>query len=145
VPSQAQRLRGADEGLRRLTIRLSRDDYSRLSALAAAEGVAVAVKCRELTLAAMDPQIFGERYHDVERLLRGVVREEISTHAERLHKRLYRVGGITASGVFFIRRVLELVLNLDPTGSMNLWREAEGLGFKYMGTKAPGVEGEVAE
>jgi len=75
---------------RRLTIRLTPEDYDRLSALAANEGVAMAAKGRELMISAMDPQIFGERYHDVEGLLRGVVRDEMAAHSERLHKRLYR-------------------------------------------------------
>jgi len=88
-------------------------------------------------LAAMDPQIFGERYFDVERLLRTVVKAEMETHSERLHKRLYRVGGITAAMVYFDREILSRVLELDPQGVTQMWREAEGHGFKYMGVKQP--------
>jgi hypothetical protein len=122
---------------RRLTIRLTPKDYDRLSALAANEGVAMAAKGRELMISAMDPQIFGERYHDVESLLRGVVRDEIATHSERLHKRLYRVGGITAAMVFFVRDILGQVYEFTPQAVTQLWREAEGHGFKYMGAKQP--------
>jgi hypothetical protein len=122
---------------KRLTIRLTPKDYDRLSALAANEGVAMAVKGRELMLVGMDPQIFGERYHDVERLLRGVVRDEIAAHSERLHKRLYRVGGITAAMVFFVRDILGQVFEFTPQAVSQLWREAEGHGFKYMGAKQP--------
>ena len=122
---------------RRLTIRLTPKDYDRLSALAANEGVAMAAKGRELMISAMDPQIFGERYHDVEGLLRGVVRDEIATHSERLHKRLYRVGGITAAMVFFVRDILGQVFEFTPQAVTQLWREAEGHGFKYMGAKQP--------
>jgi predicted DNA-binding protein len=120
-------------------IRLTPEDYDRLSALAASEGVAVAVKAREVMLAGMDPQIFGERYYDVERLLRSVVRAEMETHSERLHRRLYRVGGITAAMVYFVREILSRVLELDPQGVTRMWREAEGHGFKYMGAKRPGL------
>jgi hypothetical protein len=105
--------------------------------LAANEGVAMAAKGRELMISAMDPQIFGERYHDVEGLLRGVVRDEIATHSERLHKRLYRVGGITAAMVFFVRDILGQVFEFTPQAVTQLWREAEGHGFKYMGAKQP--------
>lgn len=110
-------------------------DYDRLSALAANEGVAVAVKGRELMLAAMDPQIFGDRVHDVERLLRRVVRDEMATHSERLHKRLYRVGGIDAAMVYFVRDILVRFLEFTPQDVAQLWREAEGHGFKYMGAR----------
>ena len=118
-------------------IRLTPEDYDRLSALAAHDGVAMAVKGREVMLAGMDPQIFGERYYDVERLLRSVVKAEMETHSERLHKRLYRVGGITAAMVYFVREILARVLELDPHGVTQMWREAEGHGFKYMGAKQP--------
>ncbi|MHB8805886.1 MAG: hypothetical protein ACYC7C_11760, partial [Coriobacteriia bacterium] len=118
---------------KRLMIRLTPEDYDRLSALAAHDGVAMAVKGREVMLAGMDPQIFGERYYDVERLLRSVVKAEMETHSERLHKRLYRVGGITAAMVYFVREILARVLELDPHGVTQMWREAEGHGFKYMG------------
>ena len=97
----------------------------------------MAAKARELMISAMDPQIFGERYHDVESLLRGVVRDEIATHSERLHKRLYRVGGITAAMVFFVRDILGQVFEFTPQAVTQLWREAEGHGFKYMGAKQP--------
>lgn len=120
---------------KRLMIRLTPEDYDRLSALAARDGVAMAVKGREMMLAGMDPQIFGERYYDVERLLRSVVKAEMETHSERLHKRLYRVGGITAAMVYFVREILARVLELDPHGVTQMWREAEGHGFKYMGAK----------
>ena len=86
---------GSPQPPRCVMLRLAPDDYDRLSALAADEGLAVGSKARELMISAMDPQIFGERYHDVERLLRSVVKKEMETHAERLHKRLYRVGGMT--------------------------------------------------
>ena len=122
---------------KRLMIRLTPEDYDRLSALAAHDGVAMAVKGREVMLAGMDPQIFGERYYDVERLLRSVVKAEMETHSERLHKRLYRVGGITAAMVFFVREILARVLELDPQGVTQMWRQAEGHGFKYMGAKQP--------
>ncbi|HAL29361.1 MAG TPA: hypothetical protein DCP20_01405 [Coriobacteriia bacterium] len=122
---------------KRLMIRLTPEDYDRLSALAAHDGVAMAVKGREVMLAGMDPQIFGERYYDVERLLRSVVKAEMETHSERLHKRLYRVGGITVAMVYFVREVLSRVLELDPHGVTQMWREAEGHGFKYMGAKQP--------
>lgn len=122
---------------KRLMIRLTPEDYDRLSALAASDGVAMAVKGREVMLAGMDPQIFGERYYDVERLLRSVVKAEMETHSERLHKRLYRVGGITVAMVYFVREVLSRVLELDPHGVTQMWREAEGHGFKYMGAKQP--------
>lgn len=122
---------------KRLMIRLTPEDYDRLSALAAHDGVAMAVKGREVMLAGMDPQIFGERYYDVERLLRSVVKAEMETHSERLHKRLYRVGGITAAMVYFVREILARVLELDPHGVTQMWREAEGHGFKYMGAKQP--------
>ena len=122
---------------KRLMIRLAPEDYDRLSALAASDGVAMAVKGREVMLAGMDPQIFGERYYDVERLLRSVVKAEMETHSERLHKRLYRVGGITVAMVYFVREVLSRVLELDPHGVTQMWREAEGHGFKYMGAKQP--------
>jgi hypothetical protein len=118
-------------------IRLTPEDYDRLSALAANDGVAMAVKGREVMLVGMDPQIFGERYYDVERLLRGVVKAEMETHSERLHKRLYRVGGITAAMVYFDREILSRILELDPQGVTQMWREAEGHGFKYMGVKQP--------
>jgi len=118
-------------------IRLTPEDYDRLSALAANDGVAMAVKGREVMLVGMDPQIFGERYYDVERLLRSVVKAEMETHSERLHKRLYRVGGITAAMVYFDREILSRVLELDPQGVTQMWREAEGHGFKYMGVKQP--------
>jgi hypothetical protein len=120
-------------------IGLTPEDYDRLSALAANDGVAMAVKGREVMLAGMDPQIFGERYYDVERLLRSVVRAEMETHSERLHRRLYRVGGITAAMVYFVREILSRVLELDPQGVTRMWREAEGHGFKYMGAKRPGL------
>ncbi len=122
---------------KRLMIRLTPEDYDRLSALAAHDGVAMAVKGREVMLAGMDPQIFGERYYDVERLLRSVVKAEMETHSERLHKRLYRVGGITAAMVYFVREILARVLELDPHGVTQMWREAEGHGFKYMGAAQP--------
>ena len=122
---------------KRLMIRLTPEDYDRLSALAAHDGVAMAVKGREVMLAGMDPQIFGERYYDVERLLRSVVKAEMETHSERLHRRLYRVGGITAAMVYFVREILARVLELDPHGVTQMWREAEGHGFKYMGAKQP--------
>lgn len=122
---------------KRLMIRLTPEDYDRLSALAAHDGVAMAVKGREVMLAGMDPQIFGERYYDVERLLRSVVKAEMETHSERLHKRLYRVGGITVAMVYFVREILARVLELDPHGVTQMWREAEGHGFKYMGAKQP--------
>jgi predicted DNA-binding protein len=118
-------------------IRLTPEDYDRLSALAANDGVAMAVKGREVMLVGMDPQIFGERYYDVERLLRSVVKAEMETHSERLHKRLYRVGGITAAMVYFDREILSRILELDPQGVTQMWREAEGHGFKYMGVKHP--------
>ena len=120
---------------KRLTIRLTPEDYDRLSALAANEGVAMAVKGRELMIASMDPQIFGERYHDVEDLLRYVVKKEMETHAERLHKRLYRVGGMTVATVDFMRHVLTDVLGLDPQVVEERWRQSEGRGFKFMGAK----------
>ncbi|MHB1474619.1 MAG: hypothetical protein ACYCV4_13550 [Dermatophilaceae bacterium] len=120
---------------KRLMIRLTPEDYDRLSALAAHDGVAMAVKGREVMLAGMDPQIFGERYYDVERLLRSVVKAEMETHSERLHKRLYRIGGITAAMVYFVREILGRVLELDPQGVTQMWREAEGQGFKYIGAK----------
>lgn len=122
---------------KRLMIRLTPEDYDRLSALAANDGVAMAVKGREVMLVGMDPQIFGERYYDVERLLRSVVKAEMETHSERLHKRLYRVGGITAAMVYFDREILSRILELDPQGVTQMWREAEGHGFKYMGGKQP--------
>ena len=128
---------GSAEEPKRLTIRLTPKDYERLSALAANEGVAMASKGRELMISAMDPQIFGERYHDVENLLRGVVRDEIETHSERLHKRLYRVGGVTAAMVFFVRDILGQVFEFTPQAVTQLWREAEGRGFKYMGVRQP--------
>lgn len=139
MASQEHRLGEVPQGLKRLTIRVTANDYERLSALAAGEGVAMAAKARELMLSAMDPQIFGQRYYDVERLLRGVVREEIATHSERLHKRLYRVGGITAAMVFFVRDILGRVFEFTPATVAQLWREAEGQGFRYMGAKRPGV------
>jgi len=123
---------------KRLTIRLTPDDYDGLSALAANEGVAMAVKGRELMLSSMDPQIFGERYYDVERLLRGVVKAEMETHSERLHKRLYRIGGISAAMVFFVREILGRAFEFPPQAVNQVWREAEGQGFKYMGQKQPG-------
>ncbi|MHB8049629.1 MAG: hypothetical protein ACYDHQ_00215 [Coriobacteriia bacterium] len=123
---------------KRLTIRLTPDDYDRLSALAANDGVAMAVKGREVMLAGMDPQIFGECYYDVERLLRGVVKAEMETHSERLHKRLYRIGGISAAMVFFVREILGRAFEFPPQAVNQLWREAEGQGFKYMGQKQPG-------
>jgi hypothetical protein len=129
-------LRGAGEP-KRLTIRLTPDDYDRLSALAANEGVAMAVKARELMIASMDPQIFGQRYHDVESLLRHVVKKEMETHSERLHKRLYRIGGITAAMVFFVREILAHAFEFSPQAVNQLWREAEGQGFKYMGERRP--------
>ena len=110
-------------------IRLTPTDYDRLAALAASDGVAIAVKGREVMLLGMDPQIFGERYHDVERLLRSVVKSEMESHSERLHKRLYRVGGIDAAMVFFVREVLVRFLELPPYDVTQLWREAEGQGF----------------
>ena len=122
---------------KRLTIRLTPQDYDRLSALAANEGVAMAVKGRELMIASMDPQIFGERYHDVEYLLRRVVKAEMETHSERLHKRLYRIGGITAAMVFFVREILGRAFELPPQAINQLWREAEGQGFKFIGEKRP--------
>jgi hypothetical protein len=123
--------------LKRLTIRVTPDDYDRVSALAANEGVAMAVKGRELMIAAMDPQIFGERYYDVERLLRRVVRDEMATHSERIHKRLYRIGGISSAMVFFVREILGRAFEFPPQAVNQLWREAEGKGFKYMGQKQP--------
>ena len=129
-------LRSAGEP-RRLTIRLTPDDYDRLSALAVNEGVAMAVKGRELMIASMDPQIFGERYHDVDYLLRRVVRAEMETHSERIHKRLYRIGGITAAMVFFVREILGRAFEFPPQAINQLWREAEGQGFKSMGEKRP--------
>jgi len=122
---------------RRLTIRLTPEDYDRLSALAANEGVAMAVKGRELMIASMDPQIFGERYYDVERLLRSVVKAEMETHSERLHKRLYRIGGISVAMVFFVREILGRAFEFPPHAINQLWREAEGQGFKYMGERRP--------
>ena len=122
---------------KRLTIRLTPEDYDRLSALAANEGVAMAVKGRELMIASMDPQIFGERYHDVEYLLRRVVKAEMETHSERLHKRLYRIGSIDAAMVFFVRDILGNVFEFAPQAVAQLWREAEGKGFKYMGERRP--------
>jgi len=74
----------------------------------------MAVKGRELMIASMDPQIFGERYHDVEYLLRRVVKAEMETHSERLHKRLYRIGGIDAAMVFFVRDILGNVFEFAP-------------------------------
>jgi hypothetical protein len=127
----------ADGEPRRLTIRLAPKDYDRLSALAANEGVAMAVKGRELMITSMDPQIFGERYCDVERLLRSAVKAEMETHSERLHKRLYRVGGITAAMVYFMRDILAHTFDLAPQVINQLWREAEGRGFKYMGERRP--------
>ena len=123
--------------LKRLTMRLTPEDYDRLSALAANEGVAMAVKGRELMIASMDPQIFGERYQDVERLLRRVVKSEMETHSERLHKRLYRIGGITAAMVFFVREILGRAFEFPPQAINQLWREAEGQGFKFMGERRP--------
>ena len=123
--------------LKRLTMRLTPEDYDRLSALAANEGVAMAVKGRELMIASMDPQIFGERYYDVERLLRRVVKSEMETHSERLHKRLYRIGGITAAMVFFVREILGRAFEFPPQAINQLWREAEGQGFKFMGERRP--------
>ena len=134
MPSQHPPAGGIEEP-KRFTIRLMPSDYDRLSALAANEGVAVAVKGRELMLAAMDPQIFGDRVHDVERLLRRVVRDEMATHSERLHKRLYRVGGIDAAMVYFVRDILVRFLEFTPQDVAQLWREAEGHGFKYMGAR----------
>ena len=125
------------EELKRLTIRLATDDYDRLLALAANEGVAMAVKGRELMLSSMDPQIFGRRYYDVEDLLRSVVSREIASHSERLHKRLYRVGGINAAMVFFVRDILNQVFQLSPEGSAQLWREAIDRGNEYMGERRP--------
>ena len=116
-------------------IRLTPEDYERLSALAANDGVAMAVKGRELMISAMDPQIFGERYHDVEDLLRSVVKKEMETHADRLHKRLYRIGGMTVATVDFMRHVLTDVLGLDPQVVEERWRQSEGRGFKFMGAK----------
>ena len=118
-------------------LRLAPDDYDRLSALAADEGLAVGSKARELMISAMDPQIFGERYHDVEDLLRYVVKKEMETHSERLHKRLYRIGGITAAMVFFVREILAHAFEFSPQAVNQLWREAEGQGFKYMGERRP--------
>lgn len=89
-------------------------------------------------LSSMDPQIFSERYYDVERLLRGVVKAEMETHSERLHKRLYRIGGISAAMVFFVREILGRAFEFPPQAVNQLWREAEGQGFKYMGQKPPG-------
>jgi len=134
-------LRGSGEP-KRLTIRLTPDDYDRLSALAANEGVAMAVKGRELMIASMDPQIFGERYHDVEHLLRRVVKAEMETHCERLHKRLYRVGGTSVAMVFFVREILGRAFEFPPQAINQLWREAEGQGFKYMGQRQPEPNGE---
>jgi hypothetical protein len=127
----------ADGEPMRLTIRLAPKDYDRLSALAANEGVAMAVKGRELMIASMDPQIFGERYHDVERLLRSVVKAEIETHSERLHKRLYRIGGMSSAMIFFMRDILAHTFDLAPQVINQLWREAEGRGFKYVGERQP--------
>ena len=116
-------------------LRLAPDDYDRLSALAADEGLAVGSKARELMISAMDPQIFGERYHDVEDLLRSVVKKEMETHAERLLKRLYRVGGMSVATVDFMRHVLTDVLELDRQVVEERWRQSEGRGFKFMGAK----------
>ena len=116
-------------------LRLAPDDYERLSALAADEGLAVGSKARELMISAMDPQIFGERYHDVEDLLRSVVKKEMETHAERLHKRLYRVGGMSVATIDFMRHVLTDTLGLDPQAVEERWRQSEGRGFKFMGAK----------
>jgi len=136
VPTKRTPSSNADKP-KRLTVRMSPGDYDRLSALAANEGVAMAVKARELMLSAMDPQIFGERYYDVERLLRSVVKAEMETHSERLHKRLYRVGGIAAAMVFFVRDILLRFLEFTPQDVAQLWREAEGRGFKFMGQRQP--------
>ncbi len=122
---------------KRLTIRLTPQDYERLSALAANEGVAMAVKGRELMISSMDPQIYGERYYDVERLLRSVIKAEMETHSERLHKRLYRIGGISSAMVFFMRDILGHAFEFSPQAINQLWREAEGQGFKFMGEKRP--------
>ena len=126
---------GSPKPPRCVMLRLAPDDYDRLSALAADEGLAVGSKARELMISAMDPQIFGERYHDVEDLLRYVVKKEMETHAERLHKRLYRVGGMTVATVDFMRHVLTDVLGLDPQVVEERWRQSEGRGFKFMGAK----------
>jgi hypothetical protein len=136
VSTKSVSLRDAAE-LKRLTIRLAPDDYDRVSALAANDGIAMAVMGRELMISAMDPQIFGERYYDVERLLQSVVKAEMETHSERLHKRLYRIGGITAAMVFFVREILGRAFEFPPHAVNQLWREAEGKGFKYMGQKPP--------
>jgi hypothetical protein len=121
--------------LKRLTLRLDPDDYDRLSAMASNEGVAMAVKARELMIAAMDPQIFSQRYYDVENLLRGVVKTEIESHSERLHKRLYRVGAITAGMVFYVRDILTQIFELSPQAAAQLWREALDRGSEYMGER----------
>ena len=135
MPSQQRRVGEVPQDLKRLYFRVTLGDYERLSALAASDGVAIAVKGRELMLTAMDPQIFGDRVHDVERLLRRVVRDEMVTHSERLHKRLYRVGGIDAAMVYFVRDILVRYTELTPQDVAQLWREAEGHGFKYMGAR----------
>jgi hypothetical protein len=126
-------------------LRLAPDDYDRLSALAADEGLAVGSKARELMISAMDPQIFGERYHDVEDLLRSVVKKEMETHAERLHKRLYRIGGMSVATIDFMRHMLTDVLELDRQVVEERWRQSEGRGFKFMGTKRDVADEDVGE
>jgi len=116
-------------------LRLAPDDYDRLSALAADEGLAVASKARELMVSAMDPQIFGARYHDVEDLLRSVVHKEMEIHSDRLHKRLYRIGGMTIATVDFMRHVFTDALGLDPQVVEERWRQSEGRGFNYMASR----------
>jgi len=39
--------------------------------------------------------------------------------------------------VFFVRDILGQVFEFTPQAVTQLWREAEGHGFKYMGAKAP--------
>ena len=124
VASRPQRPAGSAP-LRDFRVRMTPEDYDRLSAMAANEGVAVAVMARELMLKAMDPQIFGERYHDVEDLLRSVVKKEMETHSERLHKRLYRIGGITAAIVLLRPMVLGRQFGIEQPQLMAWWREAE--------------------
>ena len=121
--------------LKRLTLRLDPGDYDRLSAMASNEGVAMAVKARELLIAAMDPQIFSQRYYDVERLLRGVVQKEIEVHSDRMHKRLWRVGAMSAGMVFLVRDILTQVFELSPQAAAQLWREALDRGAEYMGER----------
>jgi hypothetical protein len=125
--------------LREIKLRVTSEDFERLCAMAAAEGVAPAVKGREMMLKGMDPQIFGERYHDVESLLRNVVKKEMEVHSDRLHKRFSRVGGVAAGTMFLVRHVLAAEWRLAPQDDEMIWRECEGRGFKYLGAKQPSV------